>query len=398
MILLVTDVFVLLTQVLLWVVVALFAWYVLLRLLPRPFLGGLVLLLLLGVTAFTFYQGSPQEGLFGDIFRIIAIPFSPLGIILILLLIAFGELLRGGKLSSRGSVLLRIAIPVLLILSIPVVSNFLAQRAEAEALSIARPLPQPLAPGAQRVIVALAQDTTRLQVRPLSAPTTTAPASTQALFAPARIPAAGLEVLEDQPIQLTENGDILTYTRQLYQEERDRGNNPLIIVSAGSRSERRRRQGETVDQVSEAADARRFLQTIGVPGDAIQVDSRSPTIQSSAVNVRQLLRNRNFGNQIVLVASAIEMSRAALTFNREFNANNIPLSVIASPTNFFTLPPAAAVRGQGQGRAVVERNLQLSDLLPSIDALSLSSKVINEYLTSIYYFLRGWIRPVRTTV
>lgn len=403
MILLVTDVFVLLTQVLLWVVVGLFAWYVLLRLLPRPFLGGLVLLLLLGVAAFTFYQGSPQEGLVGDIFRIIAIPFSPLGVILILLSVAFLELLRGGKLSNRGSLLLRIAIPVLFILSIPVVSNFLAQRAEAEAIDIARPAATAaLSPGARRVIVALAQDTTRLQIRPRSQPVPATPApAAQGVFPPApQIPAGAFSVIADQPVQLTERGDILTYANQVYREERGRGTDPVVVVSAGSRPERARKDGETTNDVSEAADGRRFLQGLGVPAEDIIPDSRSPTIQNSAVNVRQELQRRgiNFGNQLVLIGSAIEMNRAALTFNREFNSNNVPLTVIPRPTNFLTLPPREAFRGRAQGRDVVERNFQISDLLPSIDALSLSSKVINEYLTSIYYFLRGWIRPVRTTL
>lgn len=379
MVLLVTDVFVLLTQVLLWVVVGLFAWYVLLRALPRAFLGGLVLLLLLGVTAFTFYRGSPQEGLFGDLFRVIAVPFTPLGIILLLLLIAFSELLRGGKLSKTGLLLLRVAIPALLILSIPAVSYFLAQRAEAEAIAITRPVPA-LPAGARRVIVTLAQDTTRLQIRPGTG----------------GIPDGTLGVLADQPIPLTEKGDVLTYTNRIYQEERTRGTTPLVLVSAGSRPERSRRPGETANEVSEAADARIFLQRLGIPEGDIIGDSNSPTIIDSARNTREELRRRgvNFGNQLLLVASAIEMNRAALTFLREFNNNNIPLSVISRPTNFFALPANDALRGQG--RNLIQRNLQFSDLLPSIDALALSSKVINEYLASIYYFLRGWIRPIRT--
>lgn len=401
MVLLVTDVFVLLTQVLLWVVVGLFAWYVLLRALPRAFLGGLVLLLLLGVAAFTFYRGSPQEGLIGDLFRVIAIPFTPLGIILVLLLIAFTELVRGGKLSKTGLLLLRIAIPALLILSIPAVSYFLAQRAEAEAISMTRPIATETLPaGARRVIVALAQDTTQLQLRPLTQPIPAPPAppTNQLIQPPAPIPPGAFTVLAEQPIQLTERGDILTYTNQLYQDERARGTAPLVLVSAGTRPERARKQGETRDEVSEAADARRFLQRLGVPTGDIIGDSNSPTIIDSARNAREELQRRgvNFGNQLILVASAIEMNRATLTFTREFNLNNVPLSVISRPTNFYTLPPRESLRGRAQGRDVVERNFQLSDLLPSIDALSLSSKVLNEYIASIYYFLRGWIRPIRT--
>ncbi len=406
MVLLVTDVFVLLTQVLLWVVVGLFAWYVLLRALPRAFLGGLVLLLFLGVAAFTFYRGSPEQGLFGDIFRIIAIPFSPFGIILILLLIAFSPLVRGKSLSATGVLLLRIAVPALLILSIPAVSYFLAQRAEAEAIQIARPTTAETLPaGARRVIVVLAQDTTRLQLRPRSgAPPTarTAQPSTAPLIQPPT-PLSGGEfsIVANQPVQLTERGNVLPYAAQIYQEERNRVGVPLVVVSAGSRPDRLRRGGESRDEISEAADARRFLQRMGVPEGDIIGDSNSPTIHDSAVNVRQELQRRlgssaAYGDQIILVAPALEMSRAALTFDREFNNNGIPLRVFPRPTNFFTLPPREALRTQVQGRDLVERNFQLSDILPSIDALSLSSRVINEYIASIYYFLRGWIRPIRT--
>lgn len=406
MVLLVTDVFVLLTQVLLWVVVGLIAWYVLLRVLPRPFLGGLVLLLLLGVAAFTFYRGAPDQGLFGDIFRIIAIPFSPFGIILILLLIAFTPLVRGRVLTGTGVLLLRVAVPALLILSIPAVSYFLAQRAEAEAIQIVRPITAETLPaGARRVIVVLAQDTTRLQLRPRSvappAPTRTQPSQAPFIQPPAPLSEGEFSVIANQPVQLTEKGDVLTYAAQVYQQERNRGVAPLVVVSAGTRPDRITRAGESRDEISEAADARRFLQRLGVPEGDIIGDSNSPTIHDSAVNVRQLLQRRlggstAYGNQLVLVASALEMNRAALTFLREYENNGVQLRVYPRPTNFFTLPPRESLRSRVQGRDLVERNFQLSDILPSIDALALSSRVFNEYLASIYYFLRGWIRPIGT--
>ena len=401
MVLLVTDVFVLLTQVLLWVVVGLFAWYVLLRALPRAFLGGLVLLLLLGVAAFTFYRGSPEQGLIGDLFRLIAIPFSPLGIILILLLIAFSDLIRGKGLTTTGILLVRIAVPALLILSLPIVAYNLARGAETEAVQLARTAP-PLPADARRVIVSLAQDTTRLQLRPRTqAEPTGAAAQVNAapfLPRPTTLSDQAFEVLADQPVQLTENGDVLTYTAQLYREETAAGRSPLVFVTAGRREDRVERQGESRDDISQAADARRFLQNIGVPEAAIVGESNSPTVRDSAVNVRNELQRRNiaFGNQLILVTSAIEMNRAALTFTREFNENNVPLTVIPRPTNFYTIPQAASIRPRAQGRDLIERNFRFADLLPSIDGLSLSSRVINEYITSIYYFLRGWIRPIRT--
>jgi uncharacterized SAM-binding protein YcdF (DUF218 family) len=385
---------------LLWVVVGLFIWYVLLRFLPRPFLGGLVLVLIAGVLAFTFFRGSPDTGVLGDIWRVIALPLSPFGIVVILLLIVLSQLLRGTKLNPVGITLLRIAVPTLLLLSLPIVSNFLAQRSETEAIQAIRPAaPQALPPGARRVIVVLAQDTTRLQLRPRQLPPpgnqAASPAPRLPLIEPARpLPESTFNVLANQPIQLTEQGDRLTYATELFNQQR--AADPLVIVSASPRPERDRRGGESVESVSEARAAADFLRNRGVT-EVIE-DSNSITVHDSAENVRQLLQRRNisFGNQIFLVTSAIEMPRAALTFDREFATNgNEGLTVISRPTDFQTLPPADALRSRAQGRDLVERSLRLSDFLPSIDALRLSNRVISEYLTSIYYFLRGWIRPVR---
>ena len=403
MVLLVTDVFVLLTQVLLWVVVGLFTWYVLLRALPKAFLGGLVILLLLGVSALTFYRGAPADGLFGDIWQLIAIPFSPLGLILIFFLIVLTELLRG-SISKTGLTLLRIAIPLLLILSIPAVSYFLAQRAEAQALQVTRAAPAEALAGGRRAIVVLGQGTTRLQLRPRTqpAPAPTASPNAQAplIQPPEPLTENAYTILTQQPIQLTEEGDRLIYAARLYQEEVARGTNPLLVVSAGSREGRDRKDGDTRENTAESRDIVTFLQSQGVPAGSILEDNKSPTVHDSAVNVRELLRVQRigFGNQLFLVTSAIEMSRSALTFNREFNSqgSETVVTIVSRPTDFYTLPQRDSLRQRTQGRDLIERGFRLGDLLPSTQAFALSSRVVNEYIASIYYFLRGWIRPIST--
>jgi hypothetical protein len=82
------------------------------------------------------------------------------------------------------------------------------------------------------------------------------------------------------------------------------------------------------------------------------------------------------------------MNRAALTFVRVFNESTI----VIRPTDFFTIPPGSHLARRVQGRDLIERQLQVTDLLPNVDALWLSSQAIEEYLNAIYYFLRGWIR------
>ena len=59
-------------------------------------------------------------------------------------------------------------------------------------------------------------------------------------------------------------------------------------------------------------------------------------------------------------------------------------------TEFYTLPydapdlPPAPLRYLG-----------IPGLIPSVEGLSVSTKVVSEYLLSVFYFLRGWISPFR---
>ena len=161
MVLLVTDVFLLLTQVLLWILVGLAARFVLLKALPKAFLGGLVVALLVAVTALTFFKGAPESGLLGDIWQILSVIINPFGLVIILLCVVWRDVENGGKFNK---VVLRIGVASLLIFSLPIVSNFLAQRTEMEAVQIMQEAP-PLN-GAQRVIVLMGQNTTRLKLRP----------------------------------------------------------------------------------------------------------------------------------------------------------------------------------------------------------------------------------------
>ena len=401
MVLLVTDVFLLLTQVLLWILVGLTGRYLLLQVLPKAFLGGLVLLLLVIVCALTFFQGSPQPGLLGDIWQVISLLFNPLGLLLVFLLIVWRDVeSKGIKPMSRW--LLRIATVALLFMSMPVFANFLAQRSEAEAIQMQPVAAVPLE-GARRVIVLLAQDTTRLQLRPRTQSIPAQPAlSTRprdffTLPTPDQITDYQFNLLAGQPIQLTDRGNRLTYAAQVYGEERAAGTAPLLVVSAGSRAGRDRKDGEKPEEISEARDVSTFLQNrLGIPGGDIVEDNDSSNIHDSAVNIRRRLQGLNLtAPQLMLVTSALEMSRAKLTFANEFGADGNRFNVIARPTDFLTLPQKGAIDRRVQGRDLIERSLRLADLLPSSDALTTSTKVVSEYISSVYYFLRGWVRPLR---
>jgi len=236
MVLLVTDVFLLLTQVLLWILVGLAARFVLLKALPKAFLGGLVLVLLVVVTALTFFQGSPSQGLLGDVWQVISVVFNPFGLVLILLCVVWRDVENGGKLNK---ILLRIGVASLLIFSLPLVANFIAQRTEMEAVQIMKTDAPALPAGAQRVIVLMGQDTTRLQLRPRTegAPQEKKVERNGFLPPPEPISEGRFGILAtQQPLQLTEKGDRILGAAQTFFSERS--NNPLLIVSAGVRPDR----------------------------------------------------------------------------------------------------------------------------------------------------------------
>ncbi len=396
--LLVTDVFLLLTQVLLWILVALAARFILLKALPKAFLGSLVLVLLVVVTALTFFSGAPQAGLLGDIWQLISVIFNPLAIILILLGVVWRDADKKG-LTVTSKWFLRSCTIALLVMSMPLASNFLLQRSESEALQIAGAT-VPVLTGGQRVIVLMGQDTTRLQVRQRNEVIPEMPAPQKFGSNPIGLrPAPPLKestfTMLSQQAQLTEHGDRLLYAAQLFREET--GNNPLLVITAGQYPGRDRKNGEEVVMASATRDILRILnQQFSIPLDRMIEDSDSSTVQASAENVRKVLEARkiNYGGQLMIVTSALEASRTSLTFQNEFASNGAPIAVISRPTDFYVLPAREAISARAQGKDVIEKRLGLRDLIPSVDSLDMTTRLFNETLTSMYYFLRGWVRPI----
>ncbi|MEB3292007.1 MAG: YdcF family protein [Synechococcales bacterium] len=397
MVLLVTDVFLLLTQVLLWILVGLAARFVLLKALPKAFLGSLVLILLVVVAGLTFFRGAPEAGLLGDIWNVISVMFNPLGLIVIFLAIVWRDAEKKG-LNATSKWLLRIGVASLLLFSLPVFSNFIAQRSEMEAIQISQPDIPALPAGAQRVIVLMGQNTTRLQLRPRTQNAPNAGSSKKGgIFSPPEPISEGeYSLLATQPLQLTDQGSRILYASQVFRAERF--NSPVMVVSAGQRAGRSKKEGDNADNISEAADISRFMQSeLGLPGGAIIQDNDSRSVIESAQNTKRLLQERriNPGSQIVVVTSAVEASRTALTFKRIFSEDGPEYTVISRPTDFYTIPTKGSLESRLQGRDLIERGILVSDFLPNIDSLKLSTRVVSESLSSLYYFLRGWVRPLR---
>lgn len=321
--------FLLLTQVLLWLVLTVLLYNLLLKVIPKTYLtllGGLFLFTII-VLAFFF----PSDPLVSSAWRVLSFPLTPVGATILLLGIALNQGLK--KRNQIVSALL-----ILLLSSLPFFANLLARGLElGEASSV---------PAAQTAgaIVVLGRGTTKANTPPRT------------------------------QIQLTDTGDRILYAAQLYKQQVSLGSNPLVIVSAGPRSES---QGRT--QVNEANDIATVLAQMGVPRDRIVVEPKGTDLRTSAIATDDILRSRGLGGtRVIVVTSAINSRVARLTFA------NMGLRVISRPTDFYTSQPNAS------GRIPFRFP---DSFIPSVEALTLTTRIVQEFFLSLYYYLRGWLAP-----
>lgn len=344
--------FELLTQALLWILIGVLAWFVLLRLVPPIYytwLGGLIFGLFL-ILAFL----NPSRGLVSEVWSLLSLPFTPLGLSIILLLSSLSEWRK-----RVSATLVFTAVLILIISSTPVIAYWLTQRVESAAAQVDAQTrnfcqgvcPAEIPPASQQAVDAIV----------LLGWGTTQPAL------PYRT-----------RIQLTDSGDRVLFAVQLYREQLSQGRNPFVIVSAGPRSDLAGDARVSRD-IIEANTIETVLIEAGVPRDRIVLEPTATDVRSSAVAVERLLREQRIGSRIFLISSALETNRASRAFGR------LGLRVIPRPTNFYTIQV---------GGVTPTRRFRVEDFLPSAEALVITTRVVQEYLLSIFYFIRGWLAPL----
>jgi uncharacterized SAM-binding protein YcdF (DUF218 family) len=330
--------FLLLTQILLWLLITVIIYNLLLRVIPRAYLtllGGFLLFAII-VLAFFF----PNDRLVAAAWSVLSFPLKPVGASILLLGVALNQGLKNRNLVVASLL-------ILLVSSTPFLANLLAQRTELGAIQAARLGTPGAAVTAQPAgaIVVLGRGTTQANL----------PYRTQ--------------------IQLTDAGDRILYAAQLYREQLTLGSQPLVIVSAGPRDDLQGNQNQT----NEANDIAALLTQMGVPANQIITEPRGVDLRTSAVEVNRILRERGLGNtRVVLVTSGINTRRATLTFS------DVGLNVVSRPTDFVGFQPGATPR----------LRLRVESFIPSVEALTVTTRLVEEFFTSIYYYLRGWLAPV----
>ncbi|WP_008314967.1 YdcF family protein [Leptolyngbya sp. PCC 6406] len=350
----------LLTRILLWVAVGLLIWYVLLKFIPRKFLtwfGGAIILALI-VLSFI----DPNDQTIGTIWRIISLPLTPLGASVLLLIFALTEGLKKVKGQQVA-----IALAILLVSSVPLFARALVGQAEQsiqQAYNAQRGICEDICPAVPETaplsrVVAVVIMGENMDV-----------ASGSGYF-PSQIDTGS-----------TLNPDLTARLRSgasLYQQLRQNGSNPLVVVTAGPL------HGSAEEKAGKEQTLRQVLGAGGIPAEVIApIQTTGMDVNSTVRRTREILEERQYlsptqtgrdADRIAIVAPALTMRRTALTFEER------GLNAVAWPTDLYG---SSSLRS-GDTLA------QLSDIMPNVEALRLTTRYWDELMTSIYYFLRGWL-------
>ncbi|MGF1457501.1 MAG: YdcF family protein [Leptolyngbyaceae cyanobacterium] len=348
----------LLTRILVYAAMGLFIWYVLLKFIPRSFLtwfGGAIILTLI-VLSFI----DPNDETIGSIWKIISLPLTPLGATVGLLILALAE----KKIKGRY---VGVALAILLVCSVPLFARLIVNQAESAV---------------DRAYEA------QLEVCGDVCPAGVPPSIPLSQVSAMVVIGENMDVItpiEDFPSQVDRGVELdpvlisrLNSAGDFYQRLRAQGSNPFVIVTAGPL------YGSAEEQANETEQLRQLLMSRGVPGEIVFIEDAGMDIHKAMRQTTAFLEERGIrgdpdapqreSQRIALVAPALSMRRAALTFE------NNDLEVVAWPTNLY-----------GTREATGDTLAKLSDLFPSVEALRITTRYWNELLTSFYYFLRGWL-------
>jgi len=167
--------------------------------------------------------------------------------------------------------------------------------------------------------------------------------------------------------EVGESGDRLIYAARLYQQ----GAAPLILHSGGS-----------IDWVdtgdNPGQDVPTLLEIMGVPREAILLETDSRNTYESAVACRKIFEERGF-RRVILVTSASHMPRSVGVFERQ------GIQVIPAPTDYTVT--------QGDGNQTQPESLAtlLISILPSSENLEITTRTLKEYIGLFVYKLQGWL-------
>jgi uncharacterized SAM-binding protein YcdF (DUF218 family) len=169
-----------------------------------------------------------------------------------------------------------------------------------------------------------------------------------------------------QPVpNLNENGDRLLYAAWLYQQ----GVAEHLLLAGGQAP------GATTSEAEEMRDA---LLIMGVPESAIWFEDESLNTYENALFSKPILEAHG-AEKIALITSAAHMPRSMGIFEK------MEYDVVAAPTDYYMVVPE-----WDEVTEPTPSSFFLS-LLPSAEALEITTRMLKEYVGIVIYGWRGWL-------
>lgn len=169
-------------------------------------------------------------------------------------------------------------------------------------------------------------------------------------------------------VEVNSAGDRIIYAAWLYQK----GVADHILLSGGSIP------WLDPDPSSPAEEMASLLSMLGIPERALWLEEQSHNTYENAYYCRQILEDKGI-QRIILVTSAMHMPRAVKLFEHQ------GFEVIPAATDFTV----TEVGWQYLWHA--DWTTHLLNFFPSVGNLSLTTKVMKEYIGMLVYHLRGWL-------
>lgn len=167
-----------------------------------------------------------------------------------------------------------------------------------------------------------------------------------------------------QRVEISGAGDRVLYAAHLYKQ----GVAANILLTGG-------KLDWSTSSSTPAEDMAELLVSLGVPREALWLESESRNTYENALFSARLLEERGI-QRILLVTSAMHMPRSVILFESQ------GLEVVPAPTDFTVT--------QSGWERLRDGGLQgfLLGLLPSAENLSLTTQVFKEYLGILVYTIR----------
>jgi uncharacterized SAM-binding protein YcdF (DUF218 family) len=179
-------------------------------------------------------------------------------------------------------------------------------------------------------------------------------------------------------VEVNGAGDRIIYAAQLYRN----GAAPKILLTGG------RVDWDKSRSSSEAEEMAALFNLMGVPADALLLETRSKNTYENALFTREILEKKGV-NRIILITSAMHMPRSIALFEKQ------GFQVLPAPTDY------TVTRGNNKATTsnVTWPDIQglLIDLVPSVDHLVMTTDVLREYLGMFIYWVRGYHNFINLT-